>query len=366
MSLLFTPLSIGSLSIPNRLIRSATAERMSGEDGAPLVALIDCYRKLASGGVGLIISGHLCIHSSGKAHPEMTSIQTDSMIPGLAKLAEAVHQEGGLLAAQINHGGMNASVWHDPMAPSSIQLASMTRPARELSNAEIEEMINAFGLAAGRAKQAGFDAVQIHAAHGYLISQFLSPVTNLRTDHWGGDFDRRMNFLREVSNNVRRTVGRDYPVMIKLGMEDGLDGGLTAADGANIVSALEDMDIDGVEISSGIGSPRASASRKGVRNETEEAYFRPLAKLARLATRLPIALVGGIRSRKLMDSLLDSGDVDFISLCRPLISEPDLPNRLRTGTAEKSACLSANNCWPLNTGEGIACKCPKIAKEPPI
>lgn len=359
MSLLFTPHKIGSLSIPNRLIRSATAERMSDDDGTPLAALTDCYRKLAAGGVGLIISGHLFVHPTGKAHPEMTGAHTDAMIPGLKALADAVHKEGGLLAAQINHGGMNASAWHDTIAPSSIQLELMASPAREMSSAEIEELIRAFGLAANRVKQAGFDAVQIHAAHGYLISQFLSPVTNLRKDHWGGDFDRRMNFLREVTKNVRQNVGGDYPVMIKLGMEDGLEGGLAAIDGANIASALENMGIDAVEISSGIGAPRKSASRKGIRNDMEEAYFLPLAKMVRKTTRLPIALVGGIRSRRVMDSLLDSGDVDFVSLCRPLIREPDLPNRLKAGTTEQSACISANNCWPQNTGEGIACKCLK-------
>lgn len=359
MSLLFTPHSIGSLSIPNRLIRSATAERMSDNDGIPLPALEDCYRELAAGGAGLIISGHLFIHPSGKAHPEMTGAHIDATIPGLNALAVAVHREGGLLAGQINHGGMNASAWNDPMAPSSIQLETMTRPAREISLSEIEQMIEAFGLAANRVKLAGFDAIQIHAAHGYLISQFLSPVTNCRTDHWGGDFDRRLNFLREVCRFVRGYVGEDFPLLIKLGMEDGLEGGLTASEGALITTELEALGIDAIEISSGIGSPRINASRKGVRNEMEEAYFHPLARLAANSTQLPIALVGGIRSRQVMDSLLDTGDVNFISLCRPLIREPDLPNRLKAGTTDRSACISANNCWPRNTQEGIACKCPK-------
>ncbi len=359
MTLLFTPYKIGSLSIPNRLIRSATAERMASEDGTPLTSLIELYRNLAAGGVGLIITGHFYIHPNGKAHPEMTGVYSDALIPGLTLLSEAVHQEGGLIAAQINHGGMNASAWHDPMAPSSVKLAGMERAAREMTIAEIEGTIRNFGQAACRVKEAGFDGVQIHSAHGYLISEFLSPITNRRTDHWGGDFDRRLNFLREVYASVRQNVGPDFPVLVKLGMEDYPENGLSAAEGAAIAASLEAMGMDAIEISSGIGKPGVGSIHKGVRTEAEEAYFRPLAKLARQSTKLSLSLVGGMRSRNVMESILSSGDADFISICRPLIREPNFPNMLKAGNVERSACLSANNCWAINSGDGIACKCPR-------
>jgi 2,4-dienoyl-CoA reductase-like NADH-dependent reductase (Old Yellow Enzyme family) len=359
MTLLFTPYKIGSLSIPNRLIRSATAERMASENGTPQPALIELYRKLAAGGVGLIITGHFYVQPNGKAHPEMTGVYSDDLIPGLTLLSEAVHQEGGLIAAQINHGGMNSSAWHDPMAPSEIQLPSMEHPAREMTINEIEETIRNFGQAARRVKEAGFDGVQIHSAHGYLISEFLSPLTNRRTDHWGGDFDRRLNFLKEVYTSVRQNVGPDFPVLVKLGMEDFPENGLSAADGTLIASSLEKMGMDAIEISSGIGKPGVGSIHKGVRTEAEEAYFRPLAKLARQTTNLPLSLVGGMRSRAVMESILSSGDADFISICRPLIREPNFPNMLKVGMIERSACLSANNCWAINAGDGIACKCPR-------
>ena len=289
----------------------------------------------------------------------MTGVYSDDLIPGLTLLSEAVHQEGGLIAAQINHGGMNASAWHDPMAPSEIQLPSMEHPVREMTITEIEDTIRNFGQAARRVKEAGFDGVQIHSAHGYLISEFLSPITNRRTDHWGGDFDRRLNFLREVYASVRQNVGRDFPVLVKLGMEDYPENGLSAADGAKIAASVEAMGMDAIEISSGIGKPGVGSIHKGVRTEAEEAYFRPLAKLARQTTRLPLSLVGGMRSRAVMESILSSGDADFISICRPLIREPDFPNKIKKGIVERSACLSANNCWALNIGDGIACKCPR-------
>jgi 2,4-dienoyl-CoA reductase-like NADH-dependent reductase (Old Yellow Enzyme family) len=359
MTLLFTPYKIGSLAMPNRLIRSATAERMASEDGSPRPTLADLYRRLAAGGVGLIITGHFYIHPNGKAHPEMIGIYSDDLIPGLALLSKIVHQEGGLIAAQINHGGMNSSAWHDPMAPSSVKLAGMERPAREMTVTEIEETIRNFGQAARRVKEAGFDGVQIHSAHGYLISEFLSPITNKRNDNWGGDFDRRLNFLREVYASVRQNVGADFPVLVKLGMEDYPENGLSAEEGAAIAASLEAMGMDAIEISSGIGKPGVGSVHKGVRTEAEEAYFRPLAKLARQATHLPLSLVGGMRSRNVMESILSSGDADFISICRPLLREPNFPNMLKAGSVDRSACLSANNCWAENAGEGITCKCPR-------
>ena len=361
MNMLFQSAHIGSLTLPNRLVRSATAERMADPDGRPRSQLETLYQELVQGGVGLIVTGHMFVHPSGKAHPEMTGIHSDELIPDLTELSNAVHQKGGQVVVQINHGGMQCSRETMPslettIAPSAVNLPFLAQPAREMTPDEIVQTIQAYGQAARRVKEAGFDGVQIHAAHGYLIGQFLSPLVNRRTDEWGGGLEGRMCFLRAVCRVVREQVGPDYPVLIKLGMMDGVEGGLTADEGAQVVAALEGMALDAVEISGGIGG-RNLNTRTGIRSAADEAYFRPLAQKARPATRLPIILVGGFRSRQVMEKVLASGDADFISLCRPLICEPDLPNRLREGLQERSSCISANRCWPAGTEEGIACKC---------
>ena len=358
--MLFTPGHIGTLALPNRLVRSATAERMADADGRPRPRLKALYQELAGGGVGLIITGHMYVHPSGKAHPEMTGIHSDELIPSLAELADAVHREGSRVVVQINHGGMQCSRETVPetIAPSAVDAPFLTGPAREMTADEITLLIQAYGQAARRTREAGFDGVQIHGAHGYLVSQFLSPFANRRTDEWGGDLEGRMRFLRAVCQAVRAQVGPDYPVLIKLGTMDGVEGGLTPEEGVRVVAALEGMGLNALEISGGIGGGRNLNSRTGIRSEADEAYFRPLARQARPATRLPIILVGGFRSRRVMEEVLADGDADFISLCRPLICEPDLPNRLRAGSQERSSCISANRCWPEGPDEGIACKCP--------
>ena len=361
MGLLFTPYSIGSLQTPNRLVRSATAERMADPDGRPLPTLTRLYEDLARGGVGLIITGHMYVHPAGKAHDEMTGIYADDLIPDLAGLARAVHDLGGRIVPQINHGGMNslAESVTDPIAPSAIDEPFLTRPAREMTPEEVETAVQAFADAARRCQEAGFDGVQIHAAHGYLISQFLSPFVNKRTDMWGGTAKKRMRFLEEVCSAVRERVGDEYPVLIKLGMKDGVEGGLSSEEGAGIVAALAGMGIDAVEISGGLGGENKNLNvRRGIKSEAKEAYFSPLAREARVHTELPILLVGGFRSQSVMERVLADGMADFVSLCRPLISEPDLPNQFMRGLKDKSRCLSANNCWAREAGEGIACKCP--------
>jgi 2,4-dienoyl-CoA reductase-like NADH-dependent reductase (Old Yellow Enzyme family) len=363
---LFTPGKIGKMRLPNRLVRSATAEFMADADGRPKPELKELYRELVRGGVGLIITGHMYIDPGGKANPEMTGIYSDELLPGLTELVQTVHDEGGHVVVQINHGGMQCSrqTVQGTIAPSAIEVDFLKQPAREMTVAEIELVIDTFAQAARRAKAAGFDGVQIHAAHGYLVSQFLSSFVNKRTDEWGGGLQGRMRFLREVCRAVRQQVGPGYPVLTKLGLADMIKGGLTLEEGLQVVAALESMGLDAVEISAGIGGRTASSVRTGIRTEADEGYFRPSAQEARRVTRLPIILVGGFRSRKVMEDVLAAGDADFISMCRPLICEPDFPNRLRHDLQERSSCISANRCWPEAEGAGVGCKCP-IGDEKP-
>jgi len=243
-----------------------------------------------------------------------------------------------------------------PVAPSPVpQVKGGPRP-QELTEAEVVELIAAFGRAAGRAKEAGFDGVQLHGAHGYLISQFCSPASNWRRDRWGGSSARRLRFLEEVAAAVRDEVGSDYPLLIKLGIQDFIRDGLTLDDGVEIVRHLADWGIDAVEISCGIGG---TSSRKDILRPEDEAYFLPQARRAREATDLPLILVGGMRSLEVIESILEEGTADFISMSRPLIREPDLPNQWREGRTEPAACISCNNCWPGPGEYGIACRAPK-------
>ncbi len=356
MSILFEPGHIAGLELKNRLVRSATAERMSDEDGRPEQAMIDLYADLARGGVGLIITGHAFVHESGKAHPTMTGVHRDDLIPSLQALSEVAHREGGKLVMQINHAGRQTSqetIGRTPVAPSPVPRVKDGPRPHELTEAEVVELIAAFGKAAGRAKEAGFDGVQLHGAHGYLINQFCSPATNWRRDGWGGAVARRLRFLEEVAAAVRDEVGGDYPLLIKLGIQDFVRDGLTLDDGVEIVRHLADWGIDAVEISCGIGG---SSSRKDILKPEDEAYFLPQARRAREMTDLPIILVGGMRSLGVMESILEEGAADFISMSRPLIREPHLPRQWQEGRTEPAACISCNNCWPGPGEYGIACR----------
>jgi 2,4-dienoyl-CoA reductase-like NADH-dependent reductase (Old Yellow Enzyme family) len=360
---LFSPISIGRLELKNRLVRSATAECLATEpEGWATPALAGLYGDLARGGIGLIITGHAYVVGGGKCHPEMLGAYADELIPRLRSLAEVVHAEGGRIALQINHGGRHCAPESvpEPTAPSAV--AAPGRPApREMTAAEIVAAVDAFGQAARRAQAAGFDAVQLHGAHGYLIGQFLSSHTNRRTDMWGGDFERRLRFLGAVCEAVRGQVGSDYPVLIKLGMADNLErvpDGLSPEEGQSIAGRLAGLGLNAVEVSGGWGGGRADFnSRLAVGSRAPEAYFRPLARRAKAATHLPVMLVGGLRSRVVMEEVLAHGDADLISLCRPLICEPDLPHRLESGQAAASACISGNRCWADRAGQGTGCKC---------
>jgi 2,4-dienoyl-CoA reductase-like NADH-dependent reductase (Old Yellow Enzyme family) len=335
-------------------VRSATAEYLSGTDGHPLPELTEMYCALARGGVGLIVTGHAYVHPSGRCRTVMSSMHDDALISDWSEVTDAVHEAGGKIAAQINHGGRQC----DPEAVSDVLLAPSPIPVTrdsplpwEMSERDIRTMLRAFGDAAGRVQEAGFDAVQVHAAHGYLINAFNSPASNWRRDDWGGTLPRRLRFLEEVMVAVRDVVGDDYPVLTKLGALDFVRDGLTEDDGVEIISHLRDMGLDAVEISGGIGG---GSMRMGIRSPDKEAYFLPIARKARYVTDLPIILVGGLRSREVMERVLDEGSADLISLSRPLIREPDLPNRIRAGQAA-ATCISCNRCWPQASELGISC-----------
>ena len=353
MDKLFSEGRVGSLVLPNRLIRSATAERMATPAGLVTEPMIDLYRALAAGGAGLIIAGHSYIRADGRAGPTMSALDRDETIPGWRRLVEAVHDEGGRIAAQINHGGRQAMPALDgtPRAPSPVSLRGVT--PQPLEEDEIWALVDVCRMAARRAKQAGFDAVQIHAAHGYLISNFNSPFTNRRQDAWGGDVNGRGRFAREVALAVRRELGATYPLFIKLNASDGVEGGISRQDAVQIARRLEGAGLDAVEVSGGTADAIDYAIRRI--QPGQEAYFAADARALKQSLRIPVILVGGIRSFEVASRLLEDGTADFISMCRPLIREPDLPRRWQRGERRAADCISCGLCRKYQD-RGVRCE----------
>ena len=356
--MLFESFSFSGLDLRNRLVRSATYEKRADDDGFVTESLIELYEELARGGVGLIITGNALVHPSGRTITQMTCIHSDIYIQGLRKITSAVHDHDGLIAIQIVHGGRQSFPillgGSDPLAPSAVYDASTKIMPRAMTDTEIWENIEAFADAARRARIAGFDAVQIHGAHGYLVSQFLSPYTNRRNDYWGGDEERRFHFLEEVYKAMRREVGDDYPVLIKMNGDDLIQGGLMAAEAVRIAVRLEEMGIDAVEVSGGMYESDRKTIQPDVLGPADEAYFRSHGKAFKDSLRIPVMLVGGMRSRAVMEDVLHKGEADLISLARPLIREPDLPNTMREGK-EAADCISCNGCLDFKKLDIVEC-----------
>jgi len=366
MTTLFTPSEINGMTISNRFVRSATWSGMAADDGACTPQLVDLMVNLAKGGVGLIITGHAYVRQDGQAGPWQLGIYKDELIPGLKTIAQAVHESGGKIILQLAHAGFyaqSALTRQTPLAPSNIDGLSK-KPRKEMRIQDIKEMINSFGEAARRAKNAGFDGVQIHSAHGYLLSQFLSPFFNRRIDEYGGTTQNRARVLLETLHTIRNIVGRDYPILVKLNSQDFIENGLKLDDSVSVAVMLSEGGIDGIELSGGLlTSPKFSPSRRGITSKNKEAYFRDEARSFKEEINVPLILVGGIRSYNVAGQLIDEGVADYISMCRPFIREPDLINRWRAGDLRKAACISDNKCFsPAMAGEGIYCVTEKKEK----
>ena len=360
MSKLFETTTIGSLTLNNRFVRSATWEGMAAENGACTQKLIDLMVKLARGGVGLIITGHAYVSPEGQAGPAQLGIYRDDFVNDLKEMSGNVHAAGGRIVMQLAHAGCHANSelsGREPLGPSVME--NEKGPfCREMSREEIQRTIAAFGQAALRAKTAGFDGVQVHAAHGYLLSQFLSPFYNKRSDNYGGSLENRTRVVVEVLREVRTKVGFDYPVLIKLNSEDFVDGGVTVDEMLQIARMLEKEGIDAVELSGGtMYSGKYVAVRRGkLKTEEDEVYYQEAARRFKAQLKLPLILVGGIRSFAVAERLVNNGLADYISIARPLIREPDLVNRWKSGDTGRATCQSDNLCFkPAIQGEGIYC-----------
>jgi 2,4-dienoyl-CoA reductase-like NADH-dependent reductase (Old Yellow Enzyme family) len=380
MSILFEPRALGQTRIRNRFVCSATFESMATERGEVTDALVRRYRTLARGEVGLIITGHMYVHPLGRGMKFQTGIQDDDMIVGLRKLSDAVHQEGGRIVFQLSHAGRQtkkALIGRTPLAPSARgrDPTYFVKPAA-MSEEQIAEVIRAFGQAARRAAEAGADGVQVHAAHGYLLNEFLSPYFNVRTDGWGGSDENRFRLLKEVVLEVRKALPRGMPLLVKLSTNDCTpEQGITPSLALTYAGWLADLGIDGVELSCGTTYYGFANMVRGEIPVDEGAmafpgWMRPLAKVAlrRMvgkfdleeeynvpASRLikpavgdvPVMVVGGLRRLSHMEAVVQEGVADFVSMSRPFIREPALVRRFREGKTEMASCASCNRCFAL-------------------
>ena len=356
---LFEHSTISGMALDNRFVRSATAEGLATTDGASTPALEAMLAELADGGVGLVIAGYAYVSPEGKDEPHQLGVCADEQVPGLAALASAVQAAGGAAALQLAHAGcfgVPEISGLDPIGPSPLRAGDGA--GRVMERDELAAVTEAFASAARRARAAGFDAVQIHAAHGYLLSQFLSPYFNRRTDGYGGDVTHRARLLLEVAAAVRAEVGEDYPVLVKMNAADFLPGGLSEDDMLRVAGMLEAEGVDAVELSGGTGLEQGlSFSRVGRPAPGEpEAYYEAAARRFKREVGLPLMLCGGIRTFETAERLVAEGATDYISLSRPLIREPRLIERWRAGDTAPARCISDNGCFDPPEGcVGLVC-----------
>jgi 2,4-dienoyl-CoA reductase-like NADH-dependent reductase (Old Yellow Enzyme family) len=342
VSILFQPQRLGRIEIRNRLVRSATYYGLADESGRVGDASVALMKTLAGNAVGLIITGYAFVARDGQVFVDMNGIDSDEQIPGYREITRAVHDLKGKVVMQIAHGGV-ASAAAARRGEPRLAVSAGDGPSdpesglREMTDEDIERIIDAFGRSARRVEEAGFDGVQIHGAHGYLVTQFLSPRSNHRTDRWGGSLENRMRFVVEVVRGE----------------------GMTIEEGAGVAAALEEEGVCFIEVSHGMpGRSFRKMSHGKEKAPIGEAYLLPDARVVRGSTSVPLAVVGGMRSLPVMEAAIESGAVDCVSLCRPLIREPDLIKRWRSGDTRPADCISCGACLKADKeGKGeIRCR----------
>jgi 2,4-dienoyl-CoA reductase-like NADH-dependent reductase (Old Yellow Enzyme family)/thioredoxin reductase len=353
---LFSPFSIRTLKAKNRIVMPPMATHYASPEGFVTDRQIAYYAERARGGVGYITVEHTGILQQGKASPKMLLISSDEHASKIENLIEAVHEAGGKIVVQINHAGRQTSstVTGSPIVgPSPISCPTRNEIPRELSVGEIEEITEAFSMAAQRVKNAGADGIELHMAHGYLICSFLSPFSNRRSDQYGGDIDGRTRFSRDVLNAVRNQVGPDFPIICRLSGDEYVDGGLKIEETKQIAQILEKEGADALHIS-------ACNVVSGYLNQppyyVEEGVFVHLAEAIKSVVNIPVITVGRIRNPVMADQIVRDGKADFVSMGRALIADPHLPKKAEEGRFEEIIpCISCNRCIQTQRKEAIQC-----------
>ena len=353
---LFSSFSIGTMEIRNRIVMPPMATHYASPEGFVTDRQIAYYVERAKGGVGYITVEHTGILQQGKASPKMLLISSDEHAARIENLIEAVHKAGGKIVVQINHAGRQTSstVTGSPIVgPSPIPCPTRTEIPRELSGPEIQEIIEAFAVAAERVKNAGADGVELHMAHGYLVCSFLSPFSNRRRDQYGGDIQGRARFAIEVLRSVRNRVGQEFPIICRLSGDEYVDGGLKIEETKKIARILEKEGTDALHIS-------ACNVASGYLNQppyyVEEGVFVHLAEAVKSAVDVPVITVGRIRNPVMADQILRDGKADLVSMGRALIADPYMPRKAKEGRFEEIVpCLSCNRCIQTQRKEAIRC-----------
>ena len=395
MAHLFEESTLSGISMKNRIIRSATHEAMATENGGPRDELIRLYEKLAEGGVSCVITGLTAVQHKGLAFSGMLMMHQDELINAYKPLVQSMKERNTPLVMQLAHAGGKIS----PTSPNKVAAAPSRKTyppwsvkARELTGSEIGQIIHDFVKAIGRTQQAGFDGVQIHAAHGYLLSQFLSPHFNQRTDGWGGSLENRFRIIGEIMKKARQIVD-SYPIWIKISGHDGDLNGMRLPEAVRVAQMFEEAGGDAVEISCGgsnffdfirvreiptdailhydpVFSQKGAFTKKilsrmlpsVIKKEAPlHLYNVEAAAAVKEAVTIPVISVGGFRKREDMEAVLQEGKADYISLSRPLVIEPALVNQLQTAKKTESACIDCGYCAAAVNAAPLHCYYGKIS-----
>lgn len=394
MSILFTPSKIAAMELANRMIRTASHEGLADNRGRPTDDQFEFYKGFIDGGIGLVITGYTGIMQSGKsALYHMTMIDSDELVPSHITLVDRIHHIGGKIVLQIAHCGRqtwSTETGEPLMAPSPIPCGFYREMPKEMTEEDIHIVIDNFSKAALRAKHAGYDGVEIHAAHGYLLSTFLSRHSNNRRDNWGGSLENRFRIVGEVLKSVRKAVGKDYPVLIKLNAYENRPHGMNPNECVSIAKMVEKTGCcDAIELSCGTNEGGFIMSRGAFPTNAIFNYLRPYCRynpaiklilktaivpfvkliqppfsegynletsaMVKKTISLPIITVGGMRSKRFMEEAIESRKTDFISMARPLILEPDLSNKFKAGISEMALCDNCNQCVVASDTRPIRC-----------
>lgn len=342
--------------LPNRIAKAAMEEGLADKDFLPGKSMFRLYERWSRGGAGLLLTGNMMVDPGALTGPGNVILREDGNLDRFQKLAEIAQAGGSKLWMQINHPGRQVFgyISEVPVAPSAVKvqipgrmLAKVFGTPRALTSDEIKRIIDRFIMGAKLAEKAGFNGVEVHSAHGYLLSQFLSPLTNLREDEWGGSLQNRARILLEIVKGVRSSTKREFCVGVKLNSADFQKGGFEEADAIKVIEMLNETRIDLLEISGGNYESPAMQGTENTGTKQREAYFLNFAKKARDTAKMPLMATGGFRSRSIMEDALLSGAVDMIGIGTPFAFEPDCASRLISGKIEKTNVNIPNLANPV-------------------
>ena len=353
MKTIFDPIMIGSIFAKNRIVRSATAEMKADEHGRITDGYGPIFEDLAKGGTGVIITGMFGVDANSGFGGRTPNAYNENFVRDFRNLADMVHAYDCRIVVQLVHSGAKAvpEGGGAPLGPSDMTLPR-AKPAKAMTKQDVEALAESFASAAARCKEAGADGVQIHGAHGYLISQFLSPSTNKRTDEYGGDIVGRGRILLEMLDAMRRAVGQDFPIWIKINCKDLVEESITLDECIWLCMEMEKRGLSAIELSAGMGYGRDSSPSKLIKDENDEGSFAAEALILAEKVDIPVISTGGFRTPDVIESWLNKGKIEGIGLSRPLICEPDLVLRWQGGDRKKARCISCSGCYRAKNGYG--------------